>query len=199
MQKIDSIQSATWTSKVLLVRLLPVPHRPPLTAVVMVFFPKATFIKHRIHFLLGSDIMDSLESKVYDYLSLHPRPKIHISEITKHILVPEEQIRDVLLKMLSQDPSVGNFDYSTGWLEREFSIERVKVKKDLAIFLLGIGILLVLFVPFYGLIVGFLMIGHAMITLVKMYWFPKMYRKVSLRDTIIGSSAAFNAMRRTGF
>ncbi|MFX1533959.1 MAG: hypothetical protein ACFFDI_06955 [Promethearchaeota archaeon] len=143
--------------------------------------------------------MDSLESKVYEYLSLHPRPKIHISEITKHITIPEDQIRAVLLKIISEDPGVGNFDYSTGWLKREFSIERVKVEKGPTIFILGIGILLVLFVPFYGLIVGFLLIGHAMITLVKMYWFPEIYRRISLRDTIIGSSAAFNAMRKMGF
>ncbi|MFX1534428.1 MAG: hypothetical protein ACFFDI_09435 [Promethearchaeota archaeon] len=65
----------------------------------------------------------NLENDIYEHLNNDQRPKIHVSEIKKCITTSEEQIKDILLKITSEDPILGKFDYSTGWLERELSVE----------------------------------------------------------------------------
>ncbi|MFX1250868.1 MAG: hypothetical protein ACFFCZ_04555 [Promethearchaeota archaeon] len=137
--------------------------------------------------------MSSLEEDLFQYLKAHKKPKIHVSEITKRIPASEEQIKNILLKITSEDPVVGKFNYSTGWFEREISVETpksLKYKKVCAVSLLVIGAGLMFLPPIFSfyldglvIILGFYLGGFLIILgllyLIKLYYYDSQGRALA--------------------
>ncbi|MFX1534427.1 MAG: hypothetical protein ACFFDI_09430 [Promethearchaeota archaeon] len=137
--------------------------------------------------------MNSLEEDLSQYLETHKKPKIHISEIKKCITASEKEIKNALLRISSEDPTIGNFEYSTGWLEREIRVvspESLKYKKIFALVLLGFGLGVLFFVPIFGIYIGFLLVCLAINYLMKLYHYEEVQRKTSQSEALRAAMAA---------
>ncbi|MFX0062056.1 MAG: hypothetical protein ACFFC7_07695 [Candidatus Hermodarchaeota archaeon] len=122
--------------------------------------------------------MNSLEDRIYQYLKAQKKSKIHISEINKEIGTSEKEIKDTLLKIISEDPSMGHFEYSTGWLDRKIAVESINsIKKVLTAPTIGTGVFLLFFVPLYGFFISFALIGLGAFYLVKIYQYEELQRQ----------------------
>lgn len=84
-----------------------------------------------------------IEVQIKDLLDHTKQRRIHVSQINKQIHLSEGNLKEILHKLIRNNPEIGDFEYSTGWIvlrhtPPNLNSLRIQVIGSLVILIVGI-------------------------------------------------------------